>query len=145
MLVSLLSLVGVPPLAGFVGKFALFVATMQAGYTWLTVLGLMNSALSLFYYLRVIAPMFVPPAGAPPEAPEPIAKAIGVVAALGSIVLRARLVPPARQHVCQQPAGILNSCSLSPARARVRTGCRRHVQRNLVRCGAIMDTAPASR
>ena len=64
MLVSLLSLVGVPPLAGFIGKFALFVATMQAGYTWHMVLGQINSALSLFYYLRVVAPMFVPPAGA---------------------------------------------------------------------------------
>ena len=87
MLVSLLSLVGVPPLAGFVGKFALFVATMQAGYTWLMVLGLINSALSLFYYLRVVAPMFVPPAGAPPEPPEPLAKAIAVLAAVGSIAL----------------------------------------------------------
>jgi NADH-quinone oxidoreductase subunit N len=87
MLVSLLSLVGIPPLAGFVGKFALFVATMQAGYTWLMVLGLINSALSLFYYLRVIAPMFVPPAGAPPESPEPVAKAVAVVSAAGSIAL----------------------------------------------------------
>jgi NADH-quinone oxidoreductase subunit N len=87
MLVSLLSLVGIPPLAGFVGKFALFVATMQAGYTWLMVLGLINSALSLFYYLRVIAPMFVPPAGAPPEPPEPIAKAVAIISAVGSIAL----------------------------------------------------------
>lgn len=87
MLISLLSLVGIPPLAGFVGKFVLFVATMQAGYTWLMVLGLINSALSLFYYLRVVAPMFVPPAGAPPEAPEPLAKAIAVLSAVGSIVL----------------------------------------------------------
>jgi NADH-quinone oxidoreductase subunit N len=87
MLVSLLSLLGIPPLAGFVGKFALFVATMQAGFTWLMILGLINSALSLFYYLRVIAPMFVPPAGAPPEAAEPVAKAIAVLSAVGSIGL----------------------------------------------------------
>ena len=60
---------------------------MQAGYTWLMVLGLINSALSLFYYLRVIAPMFVPPAGASPASPEPVAKVVAVVSALGSIVL----------------------------------------------------------
>lgn len=87
MLISLLSLVGIPPLAGFVGKFVLFVATMQAGYTWLMVLGLINSALSLFYYLRVVAPMFVPPAGAPPEPPEPMARAVAVIAAVSSVAI----------------------------------------------------------
>lgn len=87
MLISLLSLVGIPPLAGFVGKFVLFVATMQAGYTWLMVLGLINSALSLFYYLRVVAPMFVPPAGAPPEPPEPMARAVAVLAAVSSVAI----------------------------------------------------------
>lgn len=55
--VALLSLTGVPPLAGFVGKFMLFSAAVDAGFAWLTVLGVANSALSLFYYLRVIGPM----------------------------------------------------------------------------------------
>ena len=87
MAVALLSLTGIPPLAGFVGKFALFVAAMDAGYAWLTVLGLINSALSLYYYLRVIAPMFAPPAGAPPEPPEAIAKSVAIAAAVASIAL----------------------------------------------------------
>lgn len=87
MVVALLSLTGIPPLAGFIGKFALFAATMDAGYAWLTVLALINSALSLYYYLRVIAPMFVPPAGAPPEPPEPLAKAVAIAAAIASIAL----------------------------------------------------------
>ncbi len=59
MVIALLSLTGIPPLAGFVGKFMLFAATFEAGLVWLAVLALMNSALSLFYYLRVLAPMFL--------------------------------------------------------------------------------------
>jgi NADH-quinone oxidoreductase subunit N len=61
MLISMLSLVGIPPLAGFVAKFTLFSAAVEAGFTWLTILGVTNSLLSLYYYLRVIAPMFFAP------------------------------------------------------------------------------------
>ena len=57
MAVALLSLMGLPPLAGFVAKFALFTATVEAGYLWLTVVALINTVLSLYYYLRVLAPM----------------------------------------------------------------------------------------
>ena len=53
LVVAFLSFVGVPPLAGFVGKLALFAATIEAGYAWLTVLAAANSTLSLAYYLRV--------------------------------------------------------------------------------------------
>lgn len=49
MLVSLMSLRGLPPLAGFVAKFVLFVAAIDAGYTWLMIVGLINSILSLYY------------------------------------------------------------------------------------------------
>ncbi len=52
--VSLLSLVGIPPLAGFVGKLALFLATIEGGYAWLAVTAAMNTVASLFYYLKVV-------------------------------------------------------------------------------------------
>ena len=62
---AFLSLVGIPPLAGFFGKFALFLAAVEGGYAWLALVGVANSVLSLFYYLRVIAPMaFRQPSGA---------------------------------------------------------------------------------
>jgi len=51
---SFLSLVGIPPLAGFVGKLTLFIAVIDAGYAWLAVLAVVNTVVSLFYYLRVI-------------------------------------------------------------------------------------------
>lgn len=62
---SLLSLAGIPPLAGFVGKLTLFLATVDAGYTWLAVVAIANTAVSLFYYLRVLATMYFNAADAP--------------------------------------------------------------------------------
>jgi NADH-quinone oxidoreductase subunit N len=55
----LLSLIGIPPLAGFVGKFYLFGSAVRAGYVWLTVLGVLNSAIAAYYYLRVIVYMYM--------------------------------------------------------------------------------------
>jgi len=58
MVVFLLSLAGIPPLAGFVGKFMLFGASIDAGFTWLAVVAILNSVLSLAVYLRIVVPMY---------------------------------------------------------------------------------------
>jgi NADH-quinone oxidoreductase subunit N len=55
----LLSLIGIPPLAGFVGKFYLFGSAVRAGYLWLTVVAVLNSAIAAYYYLRVIVYMYM--------------------------------------------------------------------------------------
>jgi NADH-quinone oxidoreductase subunit N len=55
----LLSLVGIPPLAGFVAKFYLFGSAVRAGYLWLTVIAVLNSAIAAYYYLRVIVYMYM--------------------------------------------------------------------------------------
>ncbi|SHF68350.1 NADH dehydrogenase subunit N [Modicisalibacter ilicicola DSM 19980] len=61
LILALLSLVGIPPLVGFFGKFLLFEVTIAGGYAWLAVIAAVNTVLSLFYYLRVImATMFKP-------------------------------------------------------------------------------------
>lgn len=60
--VALLSLVGIPPLAGFAGKLMLFLAAIEGGYAWLAGVAIANTAVSLFYYLRVIGPMYFGPA-----------------------------------------------------------------------------------
>lgn len=86
IVVSFLSLVGIPPLAGFTAKVMLFGATIAAGYTWLAVLALANTVVSLAYYARVIGPMYFQPGGKPgPHGPS-LAGAATVLAAAGVIV-----------------------------------------------------------
>jgi NADH-quinone oxidoreductase subunit N len=55
---SLLSLAGIPPLAGFLGKVLLFEAVLEGGLTWLAVFGAANMVVALFYYVRVIAELY---------------------------------------------------------------------------------------
>jgi NADH-quinone oxidoreductase subunit N len=86
LVVAFLSFVGVPPLAGFVGKLALFAATIEAGYTWLAVLAAANSVLSLAYYLRVLGPVYLGQPG-----PE-VAATMGPWARIGTYVPAAALV-----------------------------------------------------
>jgi NADH-quinone oxidoreductase subunit N len=59
MLIFMLSLGGIPPTAGFMGKFWLFSAAIDAGYVWLAVIGVLNSAVSLYYYVRVVVFMYL--------------------------------------------------------------------------------------
>jgi NADH-quinone oxidoreductase subunit N len=59
MLVFMFSLAGIPPTAGFAGKFYIFMAAVNSGYVWLAVIGVLNSAVSAYYYLRVIMRMYM--------------------------------------------------------------------------------------
>ena len=59
MLLFMLSLGGVPPMAGFMGKFWLFGAAIESGYVWLAVIGVLNSAVSLYYYIRIVVFMYL--------------------------------------------------------------------------------------
>ena len=56
--IFLFSLMGLPPTAGFTGKFYIFAAAIKSGYVWLAVIGVLNSAVSLYYYLRVMVQMY---------------------------------------------------------------------------------------
>lgn len=57
--VCLLSLVGIPPLGGFVGKLTVFSAAVDGGMAWLAVVAALNTVASVFYYLRWIAPAYL--------------------------------------------------------------------------------------
>lgn len=74
MLVALLSMAGIPPLAGFVGKFYLF-KTIVDGYLWLAFIGLIMSMVSVYYYLRVALVMYrdTPLDPTPIKLPSPVA------------------------------------------------------------------------
>lgn len=66
LVVSFLSFIGIPPLAGFTAKLLLFGAAIDAGYTWLAVLAVANTVVSVAYYARVMGPAFF---AAPAERP----------------------------------------------------------------------------
>ncbi len=59
MLIFMLSLGGIPPTAGFMGKVWVFGAAIDQGFVWLAVIGVVNSAISLYYYYRVIVFMWI--------------------------------------------------------------------------------------
>jgi len=59
MLRFMRSLGGIPPTAGFMGKFWLFSAAIESGYVWLAVIGVLNSAISLYYYIRIVVFMYL--------------------------------------------------------------------------------------
>ena len=59
MLIFMFSLTGIPPLAGFMGKFYIFKSAVQAGLVWLAVAGVLFSAISAYFYLRVIMVMYM--------------------------------------------------------------------------------------
>ncbi len=83
MVMSFLSLVGVPPLAGFTAKLMLFGATIAAGFTWLAILALVNTVVSLAYYARVIGPMYFEAGVASSPSGPSLAGAATVTTALG--------------------------------------------------------------
>ncbi|MCX6906215.1 MAG: NADH-quinone oxidoreductase subunit N, partial [Verrucomicrobia bacterium] len=59
MMLAMFSLAGIPPLAGFLGKFYLFAAAAEKGLYWLVMVGVVNATISLFYYLTVLRWMYL--------------------------------------------------------------------------------------
>jgi NADH-quinone oxidoreductase subunit N len=89
MVLFMLSLTGIPPLVGFVGKLYLIEAIVQAGFLWLAVIMVLNSAISAYYYLRVIFEMYMrdPSRLATAMEPAPLLIACLLVATVGTIFL----------------------------------------------------------
>ncbi len=82
MVVFMLSLTGIPPTAGFFGKFYLFAAAVDVGLLWLAALGVINSVVSLYYYVGVLRALYLLPAPTATPASAPVGLRIGVVVAL---------------------------------------------------------------
>jgi NADH-quinone oxidoreductase subunit N len=87
MLLFMLSLGGIPPTAGFMGKFWLFSAAIDAQCYWLAVIGVLNSAISLYYYVRIVVFMYLKKEtiGSVPTTSPALAVALGVAVA-GTLV-----------------------------------------------------------
>jgi NADH-quinone oxidoreductase subunit N len=87
MLFFLISLMGIPPTIGFLGKYYVFIAALDSGLAWLAVAGALNSAIAAFYYLRIVWYMyFEEPRAAREARPSPalfwtlVASAVAVIA-----------------------------------------------------------------
>ena len=87
--IFLFSLIGIPLTAGFLGKFYVFRAAVRADLIWLTVLGVLNSAVASYYYLRVIAAMYMQPAQKeiPLTAPGLATRGVLMVCTLATLLL----------------------------------------------------------
>uniref|UniRef100_UPI004047C1D8 NADH-quinone oxidoreductase subunit N n=1 Tax=Yoonia sp. TaxID=2212373 RepID=UPI004047C1D8 len=86
MVVFLLSLAGIPPLFGFVGKVYLFGAAIEAGYLWLALIGIANSVLGLGVYLRIMVPMYQAAAAGDDGSVKAPSAALMAVIAVAAIV-----------------------------------------------------------
>ncbi len=107
MAVFMLSLAGIPPTAGFIGKLYLFVAAVESGHPELVVIGVLTSAVSAFYYLRLIVLMYFRPAPegalALPRLAVPVGTLLGI-AAVGTILFG--IVPSLILGLAQGSIGI---------------------------------------
>ena len=89
MLVFLLALTGIPPTGGFFGKVYLFAAAVQAGWTWVAVIGVLTSAISLYYYFRIVVYMYLRDSTQATPVPLRSPALVGVIAfcAIATLVL----------------------------------------------------------
>jgi len=89
MALFMFALAGIPPTAGFVGKFYIFSAAIKAGYIWLAIIGVMNSLVSVYYYLRITVLMYMKPAEAElgPVSFSPAQTAVVAVTAAGVLLI----------------------------------------------------------
>jgi NADH-quinone oxidoreductase subunit N len=88
--IFLLSLIGVPLTGGFFGKFYIFKAALDANLVWLAVLGLLNSAVAAYYYLRILVVMYMKEPGEATLSVEPLGMGIQTTlwaSALGTLIL----------------------------------------------------------
>jgi len=84
--VFLLSLLGMPLTAGFMGKVVVFTTAVRQGYVWLVVIGVLNTAVSAYYYLRLIIVMFFRERNAPWDAPRvPVSLALALVITIAGV------------------------------------------------------------
>jgi len=93
MLVFMLALTGMPPTGGFVGKIYLFAAAVEAGWIWVAVVGVLTSAVSLYYYMGLVVQMYFKESDE--ETPQPLYAPglIGTIALCAAVTLLLGLAP----------------------------------------------------
>jgi NADH-quinone oxidoreductase subunit N len=103
----LVSLAGIPPTAGFFGKWFVFKAAIDSGLYWLAIIGFVNSVLGAYYYLRVLVYMYMrePAAGAPVAVPMRSGYVAAALLVSALLVLALGLAPTRILDVAVRAAG----------------------------------------
>ena len=93
--IFLISLTGLPPTAGFIGKLYVFSAVLNSGYIWLAVVGVLNSVISLYYYVSIIRNMYLRDVDSKKSkiVTSPIAIAIVLILAVSILVFGVYFAP----------------------------------------------------
>jgi NADH-quinone oxidoreductase subunit N len=93
MLLFMLALTGIPPTGGFVGKFYLFAAAVEAGWSWVAVVGVLASAVSLYYYFRIVLYMYLRDSDQTTPVPLQAPAIVGAIALCAFVTLALGIVP----------------------------------------------------
>jgi NADH-quinone oxidoreductase subunit N len=102
MTLFMLSMAGVPPMAGFIGKFYIFSAAIKSGYVGLAIIGVINSVISVYYYLRITVIMYMkePTREFSPLTISPLIVAAIVISVVGTLQLG--IFPSKVMEIAQQ-------------------------------------------
>jgi NADH-quinone oxidoreductase subunit N len=95
MTIFLLSLGGFPPTAGFIAKWYVFTAAVNAGYYWLAIIGVLTSVISVFFYLRIVVMMYMTPSDTPARFPL-VPRIAGAALVVSAVIIVYLGVLPAR-------------------------------------------------
>jgi NADH-quinone oxidoreductase subunit N len=93
MLLFMLALTGIPPTGGFVGKFYLFAAAVEAGWNWVAIVGVLTSAISLYYYFRIVLYMYLRDSDQTTPVPLRAPALVGAIAFCAFATLALGIVP----------------------------------------------------
>ena len=105
MMLIMFSMAGIPPLAGFFGKWYVFLAAVNAGLIPLAIIGVLTSVVGAFYYLRIIRLMYFQDAEQPLDAAMPRANRSVLLVSLAVIVFFVFIIGPLREHAAMAVAG----------------------------------------
>jgi NADH-quinone oxidoreductase subunit N len=104
----LVSLIGIPPAAGFMAKFYLFSLAAQHGLLWLVIIAAINSVISAYYYLRVVKVMWFNPAPSREKVPSSVAPIVALsICCLGVLLLG--IIPGLVMKVAELASRLLTS------------------------------------
>ncbi len=93
MLVFMVALTGIPPTGGFFGKFYLFAAAVEAGWIWVALVGVLTSAISLFFYFGIVVQMYLKPSEDTTPRPMPAVGLASTIAICAIVTVLLGLVP----------------------------------------------------